>query len=49
MHELDASAITNKIVSMLDKQGIDIEQYIAQCYNGASVMSGKRSGMQARF
>ena len=49
MHELDAGAITDKIVSMLDKRGINIKQCIAQCYDGASVMSGKRSGVQARF
>ena len=49
MHELDASAITDKIVSMLGKQGLDVKQCIAQCYDGASVMSGKRSGVQARF
>ena len=49
MHELDASAITDKIVSLPDKQGIDVKQCIAQCYDGASVMSGKRSGVQVRF
>ena len=49
MHELDASAITDEIVSVLGKQGINVKQCIAQCYDGASVMSGRRSGVQARF
>ena len=49
MHELDAGALTEKIVSVLTDQGIDIKKCIAQCYDGASVMSGKRSGVQARF
>ena len=47
MHELDAGAITENIVSMLDKT--NIKQCISQCYDGASVMSGRRSGVQARF
>ena len=49
MHELDASAITDEIASVLGKQGINVKQCIAQCYDGASVMSGRRSGVQARF
>ena len=40
MHELDASAITDEIASVLGKQGINVKQ----CYDGASVMSGRRSG-----
>ena len=49
MHKLDAAALTDSIISVLTKQGIDVKQCIAQCYDGASVMSGKRSGVQARF
>ena len=49
MHELDASGITDEIASVLGKQGINVKQCIVQCYDGASVMSGRRSGVQARF
>lgn len=49
MHDLDASALTENIISVLEKRGLDVKQCIAQCYDGASVMSGKRSGVQARF
>ena len=41
MHKLDAAALTDSIISVLTKQGIDVKQCIAQCYDGASVMSGK--------
>ena len=49
MYELDARALTENIIAVLTKQGLNVKQCIAQCYDGASVMSGKRSGVQARF
>ena len=49
MYELHASALTEKIIAVLTEQGLDVKQCIAQCYDGASVMSGKRSGVQAQF
>ena len=46
---MNASAITDEIASVLGKQGINVKQCIAQCHDSASVMSGRRSGVQARF
>ena len=48
VHELDASSLANVIISTLTEIGLDITKCVAQCYDGASVMSGKLSGVQAR-
>ena len=46
--DLDAKALAEKIVARLQVLGLDVKQCIAQCYDGASVMSGQVSGVQQR-
>ena len=46
LSELDAKALATKIVDGLRKLGLDVKQCLAQCYDGASVMSGEVSGVQ---
>ena len=40
LSELNAKALSEKIVEVLTKLGMDIKKCIGQCYDGASVMSG---------
>ena len=47
--ELDALALAGKIVEQLHMLGLDIKQCLAQCYDGAAVMSGQVSGVQVRL
>lgn len=47
--ELDAGSITNKIMEVLAANELDPKSMISQCYDGASVMTGKRSGVQKRL
>ena len=47
--DLDAKALAEKIVARLQVLGLDVKQCIAQCYDGASVMSGQVSGVQQRL
>ncbi|CAF4200362.1 unnamed protein product [Rotaria magnacalcarata] len=47
LHEFDAQTLSNEIVNYLTNYGAKLDSYIAQCYDGASVMSGKCSGVQA--
>ena len=47
--DLDAKALAEKIVARLQVLGLDIKQCVAQCYDGASVMSGQVSGVQQRL
>ena len=47
--DLDAKALAEKIVVRLQVLGLDVKQCIAQCYDGASVMSGQVSGVQQRL
>lgn len=46
---LDAKSLMNLIKETLSKFSININNCIAQCYDGASVMSGSLSGVQTRF
>ena len=43
--DLDVKALAEKIVARLQVLGLDIKQCVAQCYDGASVMSGQVSGV----
>ena len=43
---LDASSLAEQIVSQLHSLGLNLTKYVAQCYDGASVMSGHLSGVQ---
>lgn len=48
--KLDAKSLTNKILSCLESFGLDYkENLVAQCYDGASVMSGRLSGVSTRI
>lgn len=47
--DIDAKALTEKIVVRLQGLGLDVKQCIVQCYDGTSVMSGQVSGVQQRF
>ena len=48
-HELDASSLAQKIMDGVERLGIDIKKCIAQCYDGASVMSGQSRGVQKKI
>lgn len=41
--------MAEKIVDGLRKFGLDLKRCFAQCYDGASVMSGEVSGVQHRL
>ena len=46
---LDAAGLTEKIIDCLERHGLNYkENLIGQGYDGAAVMSGKHSGVQAR-
>lgn len=48
--KLDAAGLTEKVVNSLQKYGLEYrEQLVGQGYDGASVMSGKHSGVSARI
>lgn len=42
-------AVTNIIVNLLAELGLDIGKIRTQCYDGATNMAGKYSGVQARI
>ncbi|KAK6167026.1 hypothetical protein SNE40_021137 [Patella caerulea] len=44
--QLDASSLTTLIVKTLRDTGINIGHIISQCYDGATVMSGNKGGVQ---
>nr|XP_054755533.1 zinc finger MYM-type protein 1-like [Lytechinus pictus] len=47
--QLDAESLTNYIFDILKSHGVDYKQFlVGQGYDGASVMSGKISGVSAR-
>ena len=48
-HDLTAEGLTAYIQECLSKQGLDPKWIVAQSYDGAAVMSGKCSGVQARI
>lgn len=47
MQKLDAESLAKFILKKLDELGLELSDCIAQCYDGASVMSGWASGVQA--
>ncbi|KAM3859970.1 zinc finger MYM-type protein 1 [Diretmus argenteus] len=49
LDHFDAESITNAIEEVLVSNGLDGLTCVAQAYDGASVMSGAASGVQARF
>lgn len=42
----DALSLTNIVLEELSDVGLDINKILSQCYDGASVMSGREGGMQ---
>ncbi|KAJ4947590.1 hypothetical protein JOQ06_009625, partial [Pogonophryne albipinna] len=47
---LDAAGLTEKIIQVLERYGLEYKSnLVGQAYDGASVMSGKHSGVQARI
>lgn len=47
---LDAAGLTNKIIHILESHGLEYKNnLVGQAYDGAAVMSGKHSGVQARI
>lgn len=47
---LDAAGLTKMIIDCLEKHGLDYRNnLVGQGYDGASVMSGKHSGVSARI
>ncbi|XP_045460337.1 zinc finger MYM-type protein 1-like [Harmonia axyridis] len=46
---LDAATFTELTLNTLTKNGIDLSRMLSQCYDGASVMSGKVSGVATRI
>lgn len=49
LKQLDAEYITSQILKVLNDQGYSTEKIISQCYDGASIISGIRGGVQALF
>lgn len=47
LHQLDAEYITSEILTHLSDAGYSADNILTQCYDGASVMSGVRGGVQA--
>lgn len=47
---LDAAGLTDKIIHILQSHGLEYrDNLVGQAYDGASVMSGKYTGVQARI
>jgi hypothetical protein len=42
----DAQTLTDTVLSELNKVGLDCSKILSQVYDGASVMSGRRGGVQ---
>ncbi|XP_076841026.1 zinc finger MYM-type protein 1-like [Brachyhypopomus gauderio] len=48
--KLDAAGLSDKIIHILENHGLEYKKnLVGQAYDGASVMSGKHSGVQARI
>lgn len=48
MKKCDAFSLSQEICNILTNNNLDVQKCIAQCYDGASVMSGVFSGVQKR-
>ena len=46
--KMDAKSIANSLLSQVEAWGLDKDNLVAQAYDGASVMSSNRNGVQAR-
>lgn len=46
---VDAASLSTLIISVLHSLGVEKNQLLAQCYDGAAVMKGHRSGVQCRL
>lgn len=49
MTKCDAKSLSDAIIQMVGENKLDINNCVAQCYDGASVMSGPFSGVQKRI
>lgn len=49
MKESTAKSLSEEIIKILSKYRLDINKCVAQCYDGASVMSGCFAGVQKRI
>ena len=47
--KLDADALTTVILGSLERSGLNAMNILSQCYDGASVMSGKNGGVQKKL
>ena len=47
MHDFGACSLCTEIVNVFERGGFVLNKCVAQCYDGASVMSGKNAGVQA--
>lgn len=47
--QLDAVALATQIIGEVVQLGLNIKDCVAQCYDGAAVMSGHLSGVQSRI
>lgn len=47
--KLDATALTAYVLEGLGRMGLDISNCVSQCYDGASVMSGRLGGVSAKI
>lgn len=47
--KLDAKTFTELTMQILKGNGIDSSRFLSQCYDGASVMSGKKNGVADRI
>jgi hypothetical protein len=49
MQQTDAASLTSAIIDITDQLKLNWDHLVAQCYDGASVMSGAYSGVQTRI
>lgn len=48
MHQFDAKTITSAILQIITNSGLQLSNCVAQAYDGASVMSGAKNGVNVR-
>lgn len=49
MQRLDAQALANFIIDKIEEMGLEMLDCIAQCSDGAYIINGWASGVQARI
>jgi hypothetical protein len=49
MEKCDADSLDKAILIIVSENKLDINRCVAQCYDGASVMSGSFTGVQKRI